>query len=457
MKIPVFLGTINKEKGLDTISLVDLPAIEVNYTTLQKNNNQVFIKLNKELGVLAGPVLIPEKLIYREDETTGAPYYLQFNAESIKEIQQDWNKKPEKLFNVMHTKDIAPCLMLSSHIVDDPATDLSTTQYGFDLPAGSWFALVKVTEPDFWESKIATGELKGFSIEGNLGLQLDDVAQLKLQNFNTLDMSTKPTPPADTEVSENMIERAIAKFMTLFAKTQKQARLRAVQLSTGHTVMVDDQEQKAYLGEQEIPAGIPLALADGTFLFAAPKPGNGGTLKTKQPAKQATIKLMKFTLDDDQGELEIGSGMEAKIGDEPIETGEYWGTAENGDYYHLVCEDGVLKTLEREDKETLASEEVKEMMRTMQKMKLQMEAQAKEIAKLKGEPQVSLGQRISQRSRSTTPKVETGKNEAKGFNVDSMLTTLAEKNAKIIARNGSQVNAITYLRQLGILEEGSNN
>ena len=37
--------------------------------------------------------------------------------------------------------------------------------YGYDLPNGTWFVKMKITNEDLWQ-KIKAGELKGLSIEG---------------------------------------------------------------------------------------------------------------------------------------------------------------------------------------------------------------------------------------------------------------------------------------------------
>ena len=37
--------------------------------------------------------------------------------------------------------------------------------YGFDLPDGTWFVKMKITNDELWQ-KVKEGELKGLSIEG---------------------------------------------------------------------------------------------------------------------------------------------------------------------------------------------------------------------------------------------------------------------------------------------------
>ena len=50
---------------------------------------------------------------------------------------------------------------------------------GFDLPEGTWFGGVKVTDKDFWDNKVKTNEVKGFSVEilADLELQLKNKEQ----------------------------------------------------------------------------------------------------------------------------------------------------------------------------------------------------------------------------------------------------------------------------------------
>ena len=58
---------------------------------------------------------------------------------------------------------------VESWIKEDDTHDKSL-KYGFDLPNGTWFAVMKVENDETWQ-RVKNGEVKGFSIEGNFDLE----------------------------------------------------------------------------------------------------------------------------------------------------------------------------------------------------------------------------------------------------------------------------------------------
>jgi hypothetical protein len=54
--------------------------------------------------------------------------------------------------------------VIESWISEDPLKDKSAN-YGFDLPSGTWFVMMKVEDPKVWEL-VKKNNLSGFSVEG---------------------------------------------------------------------------------------------------------------------------------------------------------------------------------------------------------------------------------------------------------------------------------------------------
>jgi hypothetical protein len=54
--------------------------------------------------------------------------------------------------------------VIESWISEDPIKDKSAN-YGFELPAGTWFVQMKVEDPKVWEL-VKQNNLSGFSVEG---------------------------------------------------------------------------------------------------------------------------------------------------------------------------------------------------------------------------------------------------------------------------------------------------
>ena len=152
--------------GVDAISLVEYPAIEENFVFLSDQKNKyVFAKADEEKRLLVGPALIPNKQIYRLDQTTGEEYYAHFSKETIRKVSELYlQKNNHHNYTYEHESKVGGVSLFESWIVDFPDMDKSKA-YGFEPKEGWWMVSLKVHSDDLW-SKIKSGEVKGFSIEG---------------------------------------------------------------------------------------------------------------------------------------------------------------------------------------------------------------------------------------------------------------------------------------------------
>ena len=116
---------------------------------------------------LAGPLMVPDKLIPRYDDE-GEKYYVFFDAAGIKKLSYKLmeNKLIDSV-NIEHDPDrkVADLTLVESWLVADEKNDKSNS-YGYDLPKGSWFGVYKVNNEEVWDKYIKTGAVKGFSVEG---------------------------------------------------------------------------------------------------------------------------------------------------------------------------------------------------------------------------------------------------------------------------------------------------
>jgi len=191
--LPVYQITIDDfdEAGIDLISFVSNPAILVKGLAFADENKKLplELKFNEEQQIVAGAVLIPDLKIYRYDEEFGE-YYVVFTKETIKKMVERLNQNPKKdLFNVDHTDKMAPAYLLGSWIIESEEYDKSR-MYGFDnLPVGTFFAEVKVTDKDFWEKEVKAKGKYGFSIEGIMGLKLSDFIKRNQEDSKEVELS----------------------------------------------------------------------------------------------------------------------------------------------------------------------------------------------------------------------------------------------------------------------------
>ena len=118
--------------------------------------------------IVAGPFMIPNKLIYRKDES--GEYYVYFSEETIKKIAYKYmqNKYTDST-NLEHMTELSlnDVFVVESWLIDDPKRDKSLIYSGGDeYPKGTWYGLMKVKNKEVWENYVKSGMVKGFSVEG---------------------------------------------------------------------------------------------------------------------------------------------------------------------------------------------------------------------------------------------------------------------------------------------------
>ena len=140
---------------------------------MSKQQTQLF-RADEEKKMLYTPLMIPNILIPRYDETSREKYYVRFSPETIEKIQQKFMIQQRlRETNLEHTgnkfKDV---VMVESWLVSgeqDKAYSLGFSKE--DIPVGTWMAGYKILDTnegnDVWNKYIKTGKVKGASVEGN--------------------------------------------------------------------------------------------------------------------------------------------------------------------------------------------------------------------------------------------------------------------------------------------------
>ena len=121
----------------------------------------------EEQMMVATPIMVPDKLIPRLDED-GEKYYVYFTPETIKKIAYKFNKhKNLDKLNYEHDSDspVSDVYLVENWLVEDSKNDKSNN-YGYNVPAGTWFGLFKFENDKFWNDYVKTGKVKGVSTEG---------------------------------------------------------------------------------------------------------------------------------------------------------------------------------------------------------------------------------------------------------------------------------------------------
>ena len=179
-KLPTYKISISPELsedgehlGIDEVALTSTPAIILKGLAF---DNVKSLRFTDELKYrLAAPALIPNMLIYRQDDELGE-YNVMFDELTIEQLVEDFmmNKK-NIVFNLDHTDSKSPAYILESWITGDPKTDKSFTQYGVECPKGSFFIVSQFTDKEYFKTEIIEKGRTGYSIEGFLGLALESI------------------------------------------------------------------------------------------------------------------------------------------------------------------------------------------------------------------------------------------------------------------------------------------
>jgi hypothetical protein len=134
---------------------------------------------DEEKRIVVGPTMIPDMEIPRIDEETKERYFVKFSKETVLETMKKFMKEARnRETNQDHeASKSAGTYVYESWIVEDPEKDKANLIYGFNVPAGTWMTSMQVEDPAVWK-RVKSGELRGFSIEGNFA-DMEEIAAAK--------------------------------------------------------------------------------------------------------------------------------------------------------------------------------------------------------------------------------------------------------------------------------------
>jgi hypothetical protein len=150
--------------GVMAISVVEQPAIELDFVALSKVKQVTLSEINTERKMLYGPIMIPDKLILRLDQATNEEYYIRFSKDVVRKIAYDFFKKNlHHNTTLEHTFPIVGLTLVESWLVEGEHD--KSQNFGYALEDGIWFGGMSVENDDIW-SEVKQGTVKGFSVEG---------------------------------------------------------------------------------------------------------------------------------------------------------------------------------------------------------------------------------------------------------------------------------------------------
>lgn len=166
-KLPIYninIDLLDNETGVYTVSLVNQPAVEVDFLKFEKET-PIALKFNDEKHIITGVSLRADYPIYRNSPDRGE-YYVVFTKDIIRTIVEKYSKLGFNNFvNIEHNENnyVDNITMIESYIID---REKGINPFAFEkVEDGSWITSFKVNDLNVWE-KIKSGEVNGFSVEG---------------------------------------------------------------------------------------------------------------------------------------------------------------------------------------------------------------------------------------------------------------------------------------------------
>ena len=206
--VELVIADDSEELAIDAISLVHSPAIESDFVFFGKEkNNLTFAKVDEEKRMLVSPALIPNKQIFRYDPNTDSEYYVYFSPETVRKASELYLKNNNHHKATYEHQDRVSGVLTVESWVKEGDSDKSKL-YGYDLPNGTWFVKMKITNDELW-NKIKDGELKGLSIEGYFTNKFEAMQKTKPTNEEILSALNELIKESKTELKAEKVELAL--------------------------------------------------------------------------------------------------------------------------------------------------------------------------------------------------------------------------------------------------------
>jgi len=223
-KIPVFdLLFDENTSGVDTVSLVNDPAMESHWLALNEDSPVKFMLQSEEKRILLGALLIPDKLILRRDQE-GNAFFIRFSREVIEKTALKYYRDSNtNNTNAEHQSEwtLPGVYMMGSFIKDSSIGMLPPPSLNEDHPDGTWFGFFKVEDDEVWSKYVKEGVFNGFSIEGKFPLSNSgEMADVNASNETKQEQDTYTTE-MDTE-KKNWLNQFLTKLVGELPETPQE-------------------------------------------------------------------------------------------------------------------------------------------------------------------------------------------------------------------------------------------
>ena len=171
------------ETGLDAISLVQHPAIGVDFLCFNEDTKKIDFSADEDKHILTAVALRADHPIYRRNGDY--EYWIVFTKDVIRKLVTKYAKN--NLFNSVNIEHndysfVKSAYMIESYIVDK-ARGIVPNEFS-DIEDGSWIVSYYIDDEILWDTVKNTDVLNGLSVQGLFKLvDKQDFTSQKEQSF----------------------------------------------------------------------------------------------------------------------------------------------------------------------------------------------------------------------------------------------------------------------------------
>ena len=158
----------DEQLGMDAISLVEFPAVEVDFLAFSKEQKLDFTQFDDEKREITGVVCLADTPILRKNDQFGI-HAIVFDKDTIKKMMLRYFKNGlGNQVNIEHQGPMIEGLTMVESYIKDSSRNVAPVEFS-DVTDGSWIATFKVENDEVWNAIKEKHSLKGFSLQGWFG------------------------------------------------------------------------------------------------------------------------------------------------------------------------------------------------------------------------------------------------------------------------------------------------
>ena len=247
--LDIFEGQIkSNDEGILAISLVDDPAIDIDFVCFSKDKNIVNFSIqSEEERIITGPIMIPDYPIIRNVD--GYKFYVKYSRETIKEMAEKMLK--DGTFNnvdTQHNMQFIDGLSLIELYIKDSKKGI-VPSFLQNIPDGTLIASYHIADDTLWDSVKNGKLLNGFSLAGA---------------FDFEGLKNKIIKSKEMKIVEKFL-KTVVKFAQISTDKGVLLTNEGEDLAVGVEVFVEDGEgyKKAEDGEYKLDDDKIIVVVDG--------------------------------------------------------------------------------------------------------------------------------------------------------------------------------------------------